>query len=716
MRKIYAILPLACALTFTACDDYDDTALWEQVNSNTERIAALEEWQETTNNNIAALQQLLNTNDMITSVTPVLQGDKEVGYTITFLHSDPVTIYHGEKGDKGEDGTAGSTPQIGLTQQTDGNWYWTLNGELMTDSKGNPIRANGEDGKDGQDGEDGADGDDGSTGATGRPGTPAPTPQIKLGSTLTSGTYYGLNGNKQTEADKTAWYLSVDNGASWYRVNGEDGQSGSSGDSFFQNVDTSNPDYVTFTLIDGITTFNVPKYQGTMLTFALGGTALTDLKQAIDLADGTLTYAPADAEVSARILEGEGWSASAEDGTITVSSGSLGEEALLEVTLTDNGRVIETYQLKVKQEGLRGAGTKSNPYQVSSPAELVYIAEQVKSGQYYKDDYFQLSQDVDLTGVEWTPIGLYDGGDIDEPFKGTFDGNNCVIKGLKIQKNSDTQLAQGLFGSVFEGEIKNLTLESPVVEAGDYVGAIAGVIWSGKVENCRVIDGTISGNNTVGGIVGTNDGGSISDCSVESTTVTTKGYGGGIAGDLNGDYENAEIATCRFSGTVMTKASSSSIGGIAGYTNNYCFIDASYANCTLQVTTGNEAFTRAGGIVGFLYKSVTACYAIAEVEGKPAAIGGVVGYQVTEGTFGDPVKSEVCTCYWDGASITNGIGGKGKSGNISSNGATNDNAAQVTGSDWSTAMSAMNTALSGTGWQYETSSDDDFPLVIKATN
>ena len=453
-----------------------------------------------------------------------------------------------------------------------------------------------------------------------------------------------------------------------------------------------------------------------MLTFALGGTALTDLKQAINLADGALTYVPADAEVSARILEGEGWSASAEDGTITVSSGSLGEEALLEVTLTDNGRVIETYQLKVKQEGLRGAGTKSNPYQVSSPAELVYIAEQVKSGQYYKDDYFQLSQDVDLTGVEWTPIGLYDGSDIDEPFKGTFDGNNCVIKGLKIQKNSDTQLAQGLFGSVFEGEIKNLTLESPVVEAGDYVGAIAGVIWSGKVENCRVIDGTISGNNTVGGIVGTNDGGSISDCSVESTTVTTKGYGGGIAGDLNGDYENAEIATCRFSGTVMTKASSSSIGGIAGYTNDYCFIDASYANCTLQVTTGNEAFTRAGGIVGFLYKSVTACYAIAEVEGKPAAIGGVVGYQVTEGTFGDPVKSEVSTCYWDGASIANGIGGKGKSGNISSNGATNDNAAQVTGSDWSTAMSAMNNALTGTSWQYEASSDDDFPLVIKVTN
>ena len=63
MKKIYVILPLACALTFTACDDYDDTALWEQVNDNTGRIEALEEWQQTTNSNIAALQQLISTTD-----------------------------------------------------------------------------------------------------------------------------------------------------------------------------------------------------------------------------------------------------------------------------------------------------------------------------------------------------------------------------------------------------------------------------------------------------------------------------------------------------------------------------------------------------------------------------------------------------------------------------------------------------------------------------
>ena len=80
--------------------------------------------------NIQSLHQLINTTDYITSVTPLVEGGQEVGYTITFLHSDPINIYHGkqgDEGDKGEDGDKGDdghTPQIGLTKGTDGNWYW----------------------------------------------------------------------------------------------------------------------------------------------------------------------------------------------------------------------------------------------------------------------------------------------------------------------------------------------------------------------------------------------------------------------------------------------------------------------------------------------------------------------------------------------------------------------------------------------------------------
>ena len=83
-------------MAFTACsDDYDDTELWNKVNDHEDRIEALETWQGQMNNNIAALQELINTTDYITTVTPVLENGEEVGYTIAFLHSDPITIYHG---------------------------------------------------------------------------------------------------------------------------------------------------------------------------------------------------------------------------------------------------------------------------------------------------------------------------------------------------------------------------------------------------------------------------------------------------------------------------------------------------------------------------------------------------------------------------------------------------------------------------------------------
>ena len=256
-RKTLTLLLLA-ALTFAACK-YDDSALWEQVNKNTEelaaqaaRIAALEAWQAETNTNIQALQTLLSTTDYITAVTPVVKDGVEVGFTISFLNTPAITIYHGTKGDKGD---KGDTPQIGAAQAEDGNWYWTLNGELLTDTDGNPIRANGTQG--GQ-GDQGPAGDD------------APLPQLATGKKLNAQGITTDSQNKNIEPD--AIYLSVDGGKTWTRVSGEKGEQGDTGatgpkgDSFFERVDTTNADYVTFTLADG-STFQVPRYTGISLTF-----------------------------------------------------------------------------------------------------------------------------------------------------------------------------------------------------------------------------------------------------------------------------------------------------------------------------------------------------------------------------------------------------------------------------------------------------------------
>ena len=257
-RKTLTLLLLA-ALTLAACK-YDDSELWEQVNQNTEelaaqaaRIAALEAWQAETNTNIQALQTLLSTTDYITAVTPVVKDGVEVGFTISFLNTPAITIYHGTKGDKGD---KGDTPQIGAAQAEDGNWYWTLNGEFLTDADGNPIRANG---TQGEQGDQGPAGDD------------APLPQLATGKKLNEQQITTDSQNNPIAAD--AIYLSVDGGKTWTRVSGEQGDTGSTGptgpqgDSFFKGVYTTNADYVIFKLANNGGTFQVPRYTGISLTF-----------------------------------------------------------------------------------------------------------------------------------------------------------------------------------------------------------------------------------------------------------------------------------------------------------------------------------------------------------------------------------------------------------------------------------------------------------------
>ena len=270
-------LLVTCGMGFTACnDDYDDSALWETVNNHEDRITALESWQDQVNSNITALQQLLSTTDYVTDVTPVMVDGVEVGYTIAFFHSEPITIYHGEKGDTGEqgpqgekgdkgdtgeqgpqgekgdkgdtgeqgpqgekgetgtagqDGTDGVTPVISVVQEADGNWYWTVNGELLT-VDGQKIQANG----------------------NGETASPAVAPKICMGSELPAGSVITTDNGYVMSA---AVYLSVDDGETWYRVSGLDGTSTGNSGYIISGINTDNEDYVVITL-DGSTTITLP--------------------------------------------------------------------------------------------------------------------------------------------------------------------------------------------------------------------------------------------------------------------------------------------------------------------------------------------------------------------------------------------------------------------------------------------------------------------------
>lgn len=243
MRRTITYLLAAALVAISCSQEFDDSKIWDKLDDHESRITIVEEQCRQMNANILSLQTIvyaLQSNDYITSVAPITESDKIIGYTISFTKSAPITIYHGKNGADGRDGVNGSTPIIGVKQDNDGIYYWTLDGEWLLDNDGNKIKAQGIDGKDGTNGNDGADGNDGIDGTNGQDGANGKdgiTPQLKI--------------------EDGFWYVSYDNGQSWIRLgnasgeDGEDGIDGIDGDSFFQNVDTSNEEYVIFTLADG---------------------------------------------------------------------------------------------------------------------------------------------------------------------------------------------------------------------------------------------------------------------------------------------------------------------------------------------------------------------------------------------------------------------------------------------------------------------------------
>lgn len=146
---------------------------------------------------------------------------------------------------------------------------------------------------------------------------------------------------------------------------------------------------------------------------------------------------------------------------------------------------------------------------------------------------FKLACDLDLGGLNFTPIGK-----LDREFEGTFDGDNHTIKNLTINTTEDYQ---GLFGILRRGTIKNIILDSANVTGANCVGGLVGDSSrhrASTIENCTVINSTITGVDCVGGLAGFNNfinGASlINNCTVINTKVTGSSCVGGLAGFNDG--------------------------------------------------------------------------------------------------------------------------------------------------------------------------------------
>lgn len=198
--------------TFYSCKTNTDD-LWDSIHQLDGRVTSLEELCKQMNGNISSLQKLvqaLQDNNSITKVTPIKEGEKVIGYTISFTKGEPITIYHGEKGEQGDKGDDGATPVITVDQDGE-TYYWKVNGEWLTDKQGNKIPTTGKDGQD------------------------AVSPQLEI-----------RNGR---------WFLF--NGETWTDIGQATGDAGKDGDSFFEKVEEKEG-YVEFTLPSG-TVLTIPK-------------------------------------------------------------------------------------------------------------------------------------------------------------------------------------------------------------------------------------------------------------------------------------------------------------------------------------------------------------------------------------------------------------------------------------------------------------------------
>jgi len=333
-------------------------------------------------------------------------------------------------------------------------------------------------------------------------------------------------------------------------------------------------------------------------------------------------------------------------------------------------------------------------YTVDNEKGLKNLAKLVNNGAI--DINITLTAGITLTG-EWTPIGIDD----KHQYIGTFDGGNHTISGLTVTGSDEYA---GLFGYIGKdgGTVKNVVLENVQITSDyqyGYVGGVAGYS-RGNIENCSV-SGSVSSRCTAGGVVGQQFGGSITLCG-SSATVKGTGEVGGVAGKTD---NSATLTACYATGNVTFERASTIntfAGGVVGSNGTGSILTACYATGNVTGTGTGTGSCYVGGVTGDNASgTLTACYhATGTVSGPDGATGGVTGRNYT--SLGAPV---ITACYWGDNGQEQGIG-YNQAGTI---GGTE----QVTDGNWQNAVTQMNAALSGKGWQYELKDGNSLPALKK---
>ena len=245
----------------------------------------------------------------------------------------------------------------------------------------------------------------------------------------------------------------------------------------------------------------------------------------------------------------------------------------------------------------------AEPVEIATAEELAAINENL-SGSYV------LTADIDLAGIDWTPIGAFvpmgdEGEELETPtleaaFTGTFDGQGHTISNLTVDQPEGYAL--GLFGCIANTQIGNFTLQNAAVDGMTMCAGVVGYSYCSTVSGVTLTGGKVtahagemSGEGMYGGIVGAGMASMVQDCSAQADIVLPDNTAN--AGIVGGGLEMTSVVGCTATGSVTAGNGCYGLGGISG-----CgFASEQFTGCVAEdvtITAGDDC-AWIGGITGY---------------------------------------------------------------------------------------------------------------------
>ena len=241
--------------------------------------------------------------------------------------------------------------------------------------------------------------------------------------------------------------------------------------------------------------------------------------------------------------------------------------------------------------------------EISSAEGLAAINENL-GGNYV------LTEDIDLGGAEWTPIGSFvpsgeEGEEQETPaaeyaFTGKFNGNGHTISNYAI--SGEDGFCVGLFGCVANGVVENLVVQDASAEGTIMVSDVIGYAYCSTINDVTLLSGKVtayesemSAEGMYGGIVGAGMGSMLINCSASADIVIPDNTAN--AGIVGGGLELTSLLNCSATGSVTAGNNCYGIGGVSGC----AFGGEEITTCNageVSITVGDECFW-IGGITGY---------------------------------------------------------------------------------------------------------------------